>query len=238
MTFTFTRSERLSCYGYIAWGMGLSYRYNADRQNLTIIQTSNRASLKQLELDEAVSKSSLTYIEILEKTLQIKALVLSNYNTINITDIFADERLYSLVNAALITSRHAFDLRTRKFKRFATEFSNQHNLSSVKISRNKNPGSGLPYYYCSVKTANNNVVTERSCSLYKIFGRLSEKVAHELLSEEFFLHGEASAYSLIEVSSKFALIGNILNSDFIPAAKIKGHRYKHAGVCFEDETYA
>ncbi|MCD8494187.1 MAG: hypothetical protein LRY39_02100 [Alphaproteobacteria bacterium] len=82
---------------FIAWGVCFFYAYSAPGHELNI-STQEGEKLISLAVGKRIHRKILSFIQYFEKAAQIKALMLSNGETINITQTMDHRRLRGIAN--------------------------------------------------------------------------------------------------------------------------------------------
>lgn len=203
-----------------AWGAGFSYEYLAELNTLKITRAEKDYALAHIKFDKYISKDPLSFVKALDKTSQIKALMLSNNETINLTETIDEARLGALMKSAAKISRHAYDLNFRNFSRFSRQFAKEFNLKHFKIKRFRAGSAENMFFVARVETQHENSVSVRACSLEGMLSSLSDRTVRDLITMEFGHQFEKSAFNLLNLSAKLATIGHIVDENFDPAKRL------------------
>ena len=221
MGFTLKYRETGSRGSFEAWGMGFSYQYNPEELVLDVRDSRKSKPLLYIDFDQPLSKNPFLYIETLEKTTQIKALMFSNNITNDLSEIFDDSRLVAILEEAARLGRYSFDLKQNKFYRFGHFFCEDLRLKRIQIKHISGIDPKDSFYVAKLKTEHDNVVSSRACTLHGVMKDLSDKTLRDLITAEFGHQFDGSAHNLLTVSSKLATISHILDERFVPLQKIK-----------------
>ncbi len=204
-----------------AWGAGFSYEYLADISTLKVSRAEKDYTLAQIKFDKYIAKDPLSFVQALDKTNQIKAMMLSNNETIILSDVLDDSRLGALVLSGAQVSVHAFDLKFKNFSRVSRQLANTFELKHFKIKRFRSDNGENTFYVARVQTQHDNSVSVRACTLEGMLASLSDRTVRDLITMEFGHQFEKSAYSLLNLSAKLAIIGRVVDVNFIPENKLK-----------------
>lgn len=202
-----------------ACGIGLNYKYNANSRVLDIIDARGKKPLIYIDFDKALSKAPLRFVEFFEKTTQIRAIMLSNNQTTDLSETLDESRLCAILANVASTARYCYDLDRGKFKRFSKYFCQEYNVRSVEIATiGKNPESA--YLHARLMTMQSNVAEARAPNIWTLLSSLSEHVVQDLLTKEFGYNLQGGAHSLLRVSHKLSVVSCIMNDAFVPANKL------------------
>lgn len=219
MSFTLDYKENRE--GFLtAWGTGLKYEYDTHDTMLRISRREKQKPLARFNFDGHLSDDPLSYITALEKACQIKALMFSNNQTVDISKTLESERLKAILKSAARLSRYAYDLQTSKYERFCDAFARDFDLKAIKLKKFVSGNRANEFYVARIQTPHDNKICVRACTLAGITSALSEKTARDLITQEFGHRFEQSAYNLVQVSSRLSALSCILDEHFIPSRKI------------------
>lgn len=205
-------------------GSGFRFDYEAEKQLLNIAPRGKKRALAHFKFDQHLAKNPLAYVESLDKTNQIKALMYSNNATINLAETMDDARIASLIKMTAYISRCAFDLHTKNFDQFSKTLCQNFDLKSVKIKKITSRRKQNTFYLARIQTKHNNSISARSCTLSGLAASLSEKTLRDLITIEFGHAYGNSAQNLLNVSSKLSTISNILDQNFIPKQQLEHYK--------------
>ncbi len=206
---------------FTAWGTGLTYAYNAYDHSLSIVHRERHDTLAHINFDSAMAKNPLGYVELLEKATQIKALIFSNHQTIDLADMFDAGKLKELLKPAFLLSRYAFDLDTKRYHRFCRLFCEDHALKSVKIKRFISEDGSNEFFIARIQTQHDNGIIVRGCTMAGLTAALSDRTLRDLITMEFGHRFEGSAQNLLRVSSQLSTLSCLLDEVYCPIEKIK-----------------
>ena len=206
--------------GFKAWGKGFIYEYNAPRRELFITHALKGQLLVALPVDRRLSRRVHEYVRLLEKTTQIKALIFSNNNTVDLSQTFDNDKLIILLQSSAALAGYAFDLTFEKYRHFERNFCAQFGLLSLKIRKIESYGMEDDFYAGKLETLRKLTVDARHKSLNTTILSLSERILHDLIARELTLPSQSAAYSLLKISSELATIAHVINHDFDPMTKI------------------
>ena len=209
---------------FIAWGTGFRFEYEAPDKLLGITPLDRKSAIAKLRFDQRLAESPLAYVESLNKTNQIKALMYSNNATANLAETLDRKRIGSLIKSTARISRFAFDLRTKNFDRFSWVFCKDFDLESLAIKQVMSKRKHKAFFMARLQTRYNNCVCVRGRTLSALVARLSDKTLSDLITMEFGHSYNNSAHRLLNASSKLSTISRILDENFIPEHKLG--RYK------------
>lgn len=221
MGFALKYRETSSQGSFVAWGIGFRYQYNSPDNVLDVIDDKRSKPLLYIDFDQTLSKNPFMYIENLEKTTQIKALMFTGNMTADLSDSFDDARLPSILEDSARLARFSFDLRQRRFHRFGHYFCESHGLKRLQIRKMQGTAMHEPFYIGKLSTPNNNAVSVRACSLHRLLKELGDATLRDLITAEYGHPFQSAAYDLLAVSSKLSTISHVLDEHFVPAQKIR-----------------
>jgi hypothetical protein len=204
---------------FSVWGSGFRFDYKAQSKLLNIVPLHEKRILVHLQFDEHLAKTPLAYIEILEKTNQINALMYSNNATLNLAEIMEGARIASLIETSVDISRRAYDLKTMNFERFADHFRHYSDLKNVNIKKFTCSRQENEFYLARIQTHRDNSVCVRACTLSGLTAALSERMLHDLIAMELGRYNN-NARHLLHVSTKLSTISRIVDENFIPQHKL------------------
>ena len=205
---------------FIACGVGILYKYTAQTHTLEIFRQQKRTYLFNLPL-ESISRERVSFlIEKLDKAAQIKALMISNHKTNNLTLTISADKLPAILQSAYRLAFYALDAKTGEWQKLAYTICNDFALKQFKIKRFICPSAGTAYVRAAIKTYRDNEVTVREKNLPVMLKRLSEKVMQDLIMVEFAYRHDSHAHQLVSLSSKLATLGRVLDPAYEPKSQI------------------
>lgn len=218
MRITMKYRETDSRGSFVAWGIGFNYKYNANAYVLDILDRRSLKPLLFIDFDRQQARSALTYVSMLEKALQIQALMLSNNMTLDLSFSFDEARLAALLESAALQARYAFDLSRGQFYRFSFDFIRNNGLKALSIKKYRGSSeTGAPFYSGQLTTDKNKSVRASGHSLPTMIKALSDKIVSDLVTLEFGYRSEDSAHNLLLVASKLGVMSRILDQNFAPS---------------------
>lgn len=205
---------------FIAWGACFFYDYNAPGYELNISLQEGEKPLVSLTVSKRIHRHILRFINYFDKAGQIKALMLSNGTTINISHTMEPQRLRGIANTLFDHALFALDLDAGKPRRFTATLSQLYDLKHFSIRHFTCSKSSTAYYRACLRTHDDNELVGRSLTLHGILMTVSDKIIAELIALEFGSRNN-SAQNLLSLSSRLLTIGRILNEGFYPSMKIR-----------------
>ena len=207
---------------FTSWGSGFKYHYEARDCAIDVTSADGYRALARLKPGSQICCDPFSYVETLNKTNQIKALMYSDNTTTNLADTLDDARLSSLIKiTGHISYLALYGLHCKNFNHFSTLFCRDFNLKSLIIKRLSSDSQEKSFYLASITTQHNNSVCARSDNLSGLTTLLSNKILSDLIAVEFGLNRDSSAQNLLGAASKLATIGRVLDNNFIPEEKLK-----------------
>ncbi len=213
--------EQTSHGSFTAWGTGFTYEYDSSDCSLSIIRSERSKTLAHLSFDSALCKNPMGYVSLLEKATQIKALIFSNNQTIDLSETLDSFRLTPILKSAAILSRYAFDLDNARYHRFCRIFSEEYELKSVKLKRFTSDNEENTFFIARIQTQHDNSVSVRACTLAGLTAALSDRTLRDLITMEFGHRFEGSAHNLLKLSTRLSSLSCVLDDAFVPHEKIK-----------------
>lgn len=205
---------------FIAWGACFFYDYSAPDYELKIHVKEGEKPLVTLAVGKRLHKKIRQLVHYFDKAGQIKALMLSNSETINIAHTMEPRRLRGISNTLFDHALFALDLDAGKPKRFTATQAQIFDLKLFTMRHFTCPRSSTAYYRACLRTHSDNELVGRSLNLHGILMTVSEKIISELIALEFNARN-TSAQNLLSLSSRLSSISRILNEEFYPSMKIK-----------------
>lgn len=208
---------------FLAWGVGLNYSYAPDDKKLNILNAKLETPLLQIKSERLFAQSPLDFVRNTDKATQIYALMMSNNATNNLTDVFDDMRLVSILENSTKLARYCFDLKNRDFQRFSDSFCEDFNLKRIKIKKicHREPQNG--FYVGKLKTHRNNSTRAMGATLHETLRRLSDKALNDLIAKEDLSVYRRTAHDLLGASSNLATLSRILDTRFSPHRRIAAY---------------
>lgn len=210
-----------------AWGTGLNYNYDSELNSLDVTHRGDDTALARFNFDRDLSKDPLSYIQSLEKANQIRALMFSNNQTLDLTQTLDGERLSAILKSTATLSRHAHDLQALRFDRFCDALVGEFNLKKIKIKQFISGDETNAFFIARIQTQHDNGICVRACTLTGMTMAMSDRTIRDLITMEFGHQFEGSANNLLRLSSKLSSISHILDSNFVPAERISSESLKN-----------
>ena len=205
---------------FTGWGTGLGYRYDDTTRQLTIAQADG-APLIDIMLDDASAGGAADFIKVLEKSVQITALMLSNHTTHCLAEVMEAGRLSSILTETARIARHGLDLSAERFAPFEEAFCREYAMRKVSIRKVAGHESQSFYYFATLETRNGSRIEADGATLTLLLSALSGKVIYDLLATEIRYHNKSAPHILMALSYKLSLLSHILNRDFVPENHIR-----------------
>lgn len=197
------------------WGIGFIYNYNAHTRTLDITHARGKNLIIAVTLDELNARNPRGYAQFIEKTAQIKAMILSNNETVNLVVTLEPERLHQILTSVIRLAELAFDLKTKRVATFCKNIQINYDLHELYIKRMACQRSKSIYYKGRLKTKHGNETTARAPYLQMLLRVLSEQIIQDILPHEYSIQDNSTA-NLLTISSKMALLSRILDPDYVP----------------------
>jgi hypothetical protein len=217
MGFTLKFTETGSRGSFVSAGTGFHYHYNPDTLILDILDARSNRPLLFIDFDQYTAKDPRAYVESLEKTTQIKALMFSNNGTTDLSESFDDTLLFAILENCARIARYSFDLRTSRFHRFSHYFCKDQFIDRVQIKKITSRDPSASFYVAKLKTLTAKTVNTRACTIPTVMRNLSEQVIRELITAEFTHPFQNPAHNLLNLSSILSMLGRVLDDSFVPA---------------------
>lgn len=220
---------------FVAWGNGFRYQYEALRNTLNIAHLERQKVFSRIEFDGHLASAPMTYVEALDKTNQIKALMYSNNTTINLADTMEPDRIEGIIDATAKLSRLAYSLMHEQYARFAVPFCDSFGLKSLRIKQYSAREQETQFYTARIQTQHNHAVTVRGCTMPALLAAMSDKTLRDLIALEAGHKYGKSAEELLNAAASLNTLSRVLDENFVPSRRLKA-----AGACesFEDIAVA
>lgn len=205
-----------------AWGAGLGYEYDARHGELAVLHADSGKPLFHLGLEDSLRQHVIDYISLIEKTLQIKALVYSNNKTNTITHVVEPARLHAIIRMATQTAAMCLDLTHREFELFSEKFCALYKIDAIEIHEiDKGPDTNS-LFMGTVTGDHGNTAKASASSLSMLIRHLSENVISGLVTVAYSQNSRNQAQLLLLAASALANMSRILDPRFLPARHIVG----------------
>ncbi len=206
---------------FTAWGTGFNYDYDANLRKLEVHHAVTGKAIAYMDFDRHLSRDPVTFVSILDKSCQIKALSLSNNTSIDLSATFEDGKLTPMLEETSRLAHYAFDLMHRNYSRFQRHFCGDTLLKTLEIRKIRRSAPISRFFTARAETGHGNVALAESTQLYAAMSILSQRIVQDLITREFVSHYEKEAHSLLSASSKISSLSLILNERFHPYTRLK-----------------
>lgn len=213
-----------------AWGLGLNYIYDNQSRILDIVHARRNKPLIYIDFDSSLSKDPLAYIGFLEKSSQIRALMLSNNKTADISETMDDNRLCAILSSVAGMARYCFDLKNEKYTRFEKYFVDEHDIKAINIERTKKERSNILFFKAKLETHKSNTAVGHGSTMFRALSALSDNIIHDLLTTECGYDMQSLAHGLLRISYTLSAFSCVLNDRFVPIHKITAKMDKRKAV--------
>jgi hypothetical protein len=200
-------------------GSGFHYSYDGSRNTLSIASLERQKIFARLTFDYKLTKNPQTFVSALDKTNQIKALMYSNNQTLNLTETLDSEKVTSLLDITAQISRYTCDLLHQDYEIFSERFCRDFGLKSFEITKAIAPKNSHSLYSGQIKTQHNNAIAVQGPSLPALIHALSDRTVCDLITLEFGHTYGNSAQNLLNASSKLSIISRVLDKGYTPTQR-------------------
>ena len=201
-------------------GVGFHYNYNNKNKELSVTDIDTERLLTQWHLDDFLSRKPHSYVSLLEKATQIKALMVSNNRTVDLSKVMETHRMKHILKSVASLSHHAYDLKNLYLGRFGQRFAQENDLQSVKLKKFVSNNQENEFFIARVQTHNGNGICVRACTLTGMMAAMSDRTLRDLMTMEFGLKFENSAQRLLNASSKLSSLSFVLDQNFVPKSRV------------------
>jgi len=205
---------------FIACGVGILYKYTAPTNTLEIFLRENRTYLFRMPIGERGAENIQALIHNFDKSVQIRALMISNHKTNDITKTLGAEKLQTIIRSAFKIGFYAFDAQIGEWDKLNLAIAQDFNLRKFKIKRLVCPSAGTAYIRCGIETPRNNELTVRAKTPSGVIKVLSERIIQDLIALEFAYRTDSFAHQLVTLSSKLGTLSRLLDKNYIPAQNV------------------
>lgn len=205
-----------------AWGLGLFYHYDAQAHILDIIHARRNKPLIYIDFDRSLAKDPLSYVAFIEKSSQIRALMLSNNRMADISETLDEDRLCGILTSVASMARYCFDLQNMRYDRFSKYFIEETELKGFTIEHTSNQEHDSDFFKATLETQKSNTAIGRGPTLFRAISSLSDNIIQDLLTTECGYNIQGRAHALLRISSTLSAFSCILNDYFIPVHKVTG----------------
>lgn len=202
-----------------AWGIGFHYDYDSELSSLSVGHVESKKPLLSIDFDSDLAKEAVFFVGTLEKATQVKALMLSNNKTADLSKIMDEIRLPAMLASAASLARYGFDLRRESFERFGEFFCKDFPLNALQIKKISGYDPNADFYSATLETKRRLSVSVSSQTLCGTMLSLSDGILRDILTREFGSSLNSTAHALLRTSAKLSTLSLLLNEDFKPLKK-------------------
>lgn len=197
-------------------GIGLRYIYSAPDNFLHIcIDHKSCKPIFSIYCDRHLSKEILEFIFSIEKISKIKAIILSNHTSVDLTDTMMPQRLDGILDSICYIAQLNLYLEQKRYKKFSKELSYKYNLKDFNIKQFCCQQSGTSYYRALIQSGGGQEAVIRDVEISGLIRKLSESVIRDLIAREFGQNNDL-ANSLLMLSSDMSIMARLMDKHFIP----------------------
>lgn len=197
-------------------GVSFRYAYDAETNQLTIIRRDCNCDTFRIQLPEKIKTNPRLFVHQLEKATQIKALMLSNNQTVKLCETIVPEKLTTIAKSVSRLALNSFDIGNNRISKFSDILRRGFGLKTLEISYIDHESSGQPYYKAKIISQRNNCIVVREDTIAEALKKLSEHIATDLIMRELSVHSDQSSQKLLKLSTRLSVIAKVLNNNFIP----------------------
>lgn len=199
-----------------AWGIGFQFEYDAEFGILDIIHARSARPILYLDIDQSFGQDALQYARILDKSLQVSALSLSNNIGIDLTEILDHDKLSPILQSVAQKAQYCFNLDQKKYKEFSRDYNQDLECAHVKVRHIQSTLYSSPFYTAHFQTNRGGVATIRDAALYTALGKLSEIIVQDLVMKQSLASSDYTLQRLLNAASDLFAMSCILNPSFKP----------------------
>ncbi|MCB1652046.1 MAG: hypothetical protein KDI46_08340 [Alphaproteobacteria bacterium] len=208
-------------------GTGFSYHYCPSDKMLSINDEAHTHTYISINCAKSAFQNPEEYLQYLDKTNQIKALMFSNNQTVNLAETLDKKRIPAILKHTTRTSLYAYMLQKRRYREFSYHFASDAGIQDIEIKKYTsatNPGKN--FYVGRLKTKQNNIVSARGNDIPELFASLSDRTIKDLIAIELRCTHENAAQALLNASTKLGTISRVLDKAYHPAETLSALRKK------------
>ncbi|MFN3700374.1 MAG: hypothetical protein ACK4VI_02495 [Alphaproteobacteria bacterium] len=199
-----------------ACGVSFSYKYNAEKNALQLFRNESGCKTLNITLPEKIRDNPLLFIHQLEKATKIKALTLSNNETLKLCQTIVPDKLSAIAKSISKLALNSYDLSMGQTEKFSRLIRRSYNLKEFEISR-VNYDSGAPdYYRAKIVSCRDHCVIVREDRLDTVVKNLGEKILSDLITHEYSSRGNDCSQQLLRLAVRLNVMAKILNDNFYP----------------------
>ena len=204
-----------------AMGVGLAYEYDQSAKCLRLLDRHSQSCILEAQVALYASNTIKSFVELVEKTTQIQALLASGHSTYNITDIFSHERLAPYLETTLNFATMALFLELKEFNIFGEQFCEHYDLKAFTITPLTPASYSVDMYRITVETHHGNVVDYQAGTIHTCLNFISRQIISDLLLKETKNNFQHEAHVLLSASSTLSTLSLIMNHEFSAWKKLK-----------------
>lgn len=215
MGFEYRLQETCPSGSFRMWGVGLQYIYNAHTNELAIAYGRSKSLLLTLNLSDDLDLPPQIFASYLERSSQIKSLIMSNHQSINIAGQVDPKRLAPIVQSMTRLAKYAcyFDLNLEH--KFCESFASDYDFTKLLLHKLCCPRSRTHYYRARFISKNGHEALVRAPALIDALRALSENIMSNILPLELSTNYK-DLENLMAVSTRLSLLSKIMNESFSP----------------------
>ncbi len=207
--------------GFIALGVGLRYEYDTTKHALRVATLGADTDLFTLLCPQRTKNDPEYLVHCLEKAACIKALMLSNNETINLSQTMNVCRLKPVLQNVFELAIQSHDFAFGHFDQFTSRLSNLYKLEDFQIKHMQCSRSGTAYYRLFVKIASGDDIVVRETECDTLLIKSAQHIVRDLIPPILSQPSRENADLLLMLSSRLSLIGRILNENYRPDLQVK-----------------
>lgn len=207
---------------FTALGTAFVFNFDAENKTLDVSRAGRNLTLFQrVILSDMFATDPLEYVQLYEKTSQIKALKYSNNGSTNLEKTLTDAMLMPILDTTAQISGYAFNLRKGAFTSFRKDFlDHQSHIRDTVIDETRTAGGAI-FYAARLATKKGNAAASRSSTLHAAISYLSDKVIQDIIAREFSYNQHDGIYRLMATASILSTLSLTLNDRFDPKRRAK-----------------
>lgn len=213
-----------------AWGIGFHYDYDSEYRILDIVNARSTRPALCLDVDDSVSKAALEFVTILNKSVQITALVYSNNSSIDLSDILAPQTLKPILGNAALRAKQAYFLDSARYSAFLKDYNYCNENCSLEITHSPETAYTPPTYHLHFKAYDGAFVSSRHTLLHKAFLNLSQVIVDDIIMRDFLQAPQDQIHSLLNEVNALHMLGYLLQPDFFPHHFVRKNSAHRAGT--------
>lgn len=201
---------------FYAAGTGLKYRYDGRKNALHISVGGSCNGLYTLFCPKRIQKNPQDFIYFLERASSIKALILSNNKTTDLTKTLNEERLKPILQSVFDIAIQSYDLHQENFDTFTDRLVAQYDLEDLQIKYMHSTRSGTSYYRLFIKTKSGHDAVIREKQIDHLIRSSARTISGDLIPLVLTGKKNTEGEKVLHLSTILGILGRILNKDFKP----------------------